>query len=122
LIEREINKSLQNYARYLASQGVDFDKQEFDWKKIAYDLRPEAVKRAQRSLILEAIARKEGLIVSDVEVDAEIRTAARAQGREFADVKHHLQDDGGYEELRVSLSQDRALELLLREARKRNEE
>jgi trigger factor len=121
MIEKEINKSLNNYARYLASQGVDFDKEEIDWRKIAHDFRPESVKRAQRTLILEAIARKEGLVVSDLEVDAEIRSAARAQGREFADVKQHLKEDGGYEELRDSLSQDRALELVLREARIRSE-
>jgi trigger factor len=119
LIEEELNKSLNNYVRYLASQGVDLDKQEFDWKKIAKEMRPEAVKRAQRMLILEAIAKKENLTVSDVEVDAEIRVAARAQDREFADVKHHLKEEGDYEALRASMAQDKALDLVLREARVR---
>jgi trigger factor len=119
LVEDELGKSLNNYARYLASQGVDLQKAELDWRKIGEEFRPEAVKRVKRSLILEAIGKKEGIQVSDVEVDAEIRKAAREQDREFADVKHHLKHDGGYEALRASIAQDRALELVLNEARLR---
>ena len=90
-----------------------------DLRKIGEEFRPEAVKRVKRSLILEQIARKEDIKVSDVEVDAEIRRAAKEQDREFADVKHHLKHEGGYEALRASMAQDRALELVLSEARTR---
>ena len=117
LVEDELGKSLNNYARYLASQGVNLEEAEIDWRKMGEEFRPEAVKRVKRSLILEAIARKEGIQVSDVEVDAEIRRAAREQDREFADVKHHLKHEGGYEALRASMAQDHALELVLKEAR-----
>ena len=119
LVEEELGKSLNNYARFLASQGVDLDKADLDWKKVSEDFRPEAVKRVKRSLILEAIARKENLEVSDVEVDAEIRKAANESGRDFAEVKHRLRHDGGYEELRASLAQEKALDLVLREAKTR---
>jgi trigger factor len=117
LVDDEVGKSLNNYARHLAGQGVNIETAEIDWRKVGDEFRPEAVKRVKRGLILEAIARKEALQVSDVEVDAEIRTAAREQQREFADVKHHLKHDGGYESLRASMAQDRALELVLNEAR-----
>ncbi len=117
LVEDELGKSLQNYARFLASQGIDIEKADLDWRRIGEDFRPEAIKRVKRGLILEAIARKEGIAVSDVEVDAEIRKAANEQGREFADVKHHLKHDGGYEALRASLAQEKALELVLKESR-----
>ncbi len=119
LVDEELGKSLNNYARYLASQGVNLEEAQMDWRKIGEEFRPEAVKRVKRSLILEAIAKKEGIEVSDVEVDAEIRRAAREQEREFADVKHHLKHDGGYDALRGSMAQDKALELVLNEARSR---
>jgi trigger factor len=117
LVEDELGKSLNNYARYLASQGVNLETAEIDWRKLGEDFRPEAIKRVKRSLILEAIARKEGITVSDVEVDAEIRRAANEQDRDFAEVKHHLKHEGGYEALRTSLAQDRALELVLSESK-----
>ena len=120
LVDEELGKSLQNYARFLASQGVDLDKADLDWKKVGEDFRPEAIKRVKRGLVLEAIARKEGLVVSDVEVDAEIRRAANESGRDFAEVKHRLRHDGGYEALRTSLAQERRWTLcLLREFARR---
>lgn len=120
LVEDELGKSLNNYARYLASQGVDLENAGLDWRKVGEEFRPEAVKRVKRSLILEAIAKNENITISDVEIDAEIRRAASEQERDFADVKHHLKHDGGYEALRASLAQDRALELVLRESQTRS--
>ncbi len=116
LAEEEVGKSLQNYARFLVSQGVDIQKAEIDWRKMRDEFLPEAVKRVKRSLILEQIAKKENLIVSDVEADAQIRRAAKEADRDFAEVKHQLRHDGGYEKLRMSLSQDKALDLVLHEA------
>ncbi len=121
LVEEELGKSLNNYARYLVSQGIEIEKANLDWQKVSDDFRPEAAKRVKRSLILEAIAKKEGLTASDVEVDAEIRRAASEGGREFADVKHRMKHDGGYESLRASLAQEKALELVLRESKPRAE-
>jgi len=113
LVDEELGKSMQNYARFLASQGVDVEKAEIDWQKVRDDFLPEAVKRVKRGLILEAIARAENLQVSEVEVDAEIRRAANEAERDFAEVKHRLKHDGGYEQLRGSLAQEKALELVL---------
>ena len=119
LVEEELGKSLQNYARCLASQGIDVEKAELDWQKVRDDFLPESVKRVKRALILEAIARQENIAVSDVEVDAEIRRAANEAERDFAEVKHRLRHDGGYEKLRQSLAQEKALEFVLGEARTR---
>ena len=119
LVQEELGRSLNNYARFLASQGVDLQKAEIDWEKMTEQFRPDAVKRVKRSLILEAIAKKENLAVSDVEVDAEIRRAANEAERDFAEVKHRMKHDGGYESLRTSLAQEKALDLVLRESRTR---
>ncbi|HEX9500506.1 MAG TPA: trigger factor [Thermoanaerobaculia bacterium] len=116
LVEEELGKSLQNYARFLASQDIDVEKADLDWNKISEEFRPEAVKRVKRGLILEAIAKKEAIEVSDVEVDAEIRRAANENGRDFAEVKHRLRHDGGYEALRASLAQEKALAFVLQNA------
>lgn len=116
LVDEEVGKSLRNYARFLSSQGIDLDKQQIDWEKIRDDFRPEAVKQVKRQLLLEVIGKKENIEVSDAEVDAEIKRAAGTQ-REFAEVKHRLVHDGGYESLRLSIVQERALDLVVNEAR-----
>ncbi len=119
LVEEEVGKSMQNYARYLASQGIDLDKAEIDWNKVREEFLPEAVRRVKRGLVLEAIAKKENLMISDVEVDAEIRRATQEAERDFAEVKHRLRHDGGYEQLRASLSAEKALEFVLANAKVR---
>lgn len=117
LVDEEIGKAMRDYARFLASQGVDLEKAQIDWEKVRDEFRPEAEKRVRRGLILEEIARKESLIPADLEVDSEIRKVATSSGREFAELRRRLREDGGYEELRVSIMQDRALDLVLREAK-----
>ena len=117
LVEEELGNGLRNYARYLVSQGVDLEKVEIDWAKVRTEFRPDAEKRAKRALILEAIGRKEGLTISDTEVDSEIRKASADARREFAEVKHQLKQDGGYEALRLSLMQEKAMDLVVTESR-----
>ncbi|HEY0787239.1 MAG TPA: trigger factor, partial [Thermoanaerobaculia bacterium] len=113
LLSDEMTRSMRNYARFLASQGVDIEKADLDWNEIGKNLEPEARDRVKRSLILEAIAKKEGIEVSDVEVDAEIRKAASGTDQEFAEVRQRLRADGGYEALRQSMAQEKALELVV---------
>lgn len=117
LVDEELGRAMREYARFLASQGVDLEKAEIDWMKIRQEFRPEAEKRVKRGLILEAIARQENLVPADLEVDSEIRKAAAGANREFAELRRRLREDGGYEELRVSLMQEKALDLVLREAK-----
>lgn len=117
LLMREMERSMRNYARYLASQGVDLEKANLDWEEIGRNLEPEAINRVKRSLILEAIAKKESVEVSDVEVDAEIRSASAGTEQEFAEVRQRLRADGGYEALRASMAQERALERVLSRAK-----
>ncbi len=113
MVEEELGKSMRSYARFLESQGVDLEKAEIDWMKMREEFLPEASKRVKRMLILEAIARKENIQISDTEVDAEIRKACRDAQKEFAEVRHRLKHDGGYEALRGSIAQEKALEFLL---------
>ncbi|MGA7614297.1 MAG: trigger factor [Thermoanaerobaculia bacterium] len=116
LVEEELQKSMRNYARFLSSQGVELERADLDWNKIAEEFRPDAEKRARLNLVLEAIAKKEEIVVSDTEVDAEIRKAAGP--KEFPEVRHRLRGDGGYEGLRASMLQERALDRVVEKARK----
>lgn len=116
LIEEELGNSLRNYARYLSSQGIDLERAGLDWEKVREDFRPEAEKRVKRGLILESIARQENLEVADAEVDSEIRKASDDAKKDFAEIKHRLRHDGGYEALRGTILQERALDFVVESA------
>lgn len=119
LVADEVERSIRNYARFLSSQGVDIEKAQLDWAKLRDEFVPDATRRVKRGLILEAIGHAESIAVGDAEVDTEIRKASQGAQREFAEIKHRLRHDGGYEELRAGLLQERALDLAMKEARLR---
>lgn len=119
MVEEELNKALQDYARYLQSQGVNLEYAEIDWMKVRDEFRTEAEARVRRMMILNAIADAESLTVSDEEVDDEIRPNVREQ--EFAGVRSGLRRDGTYEAIRRSLRRDKALKLVMDAAKIKKE-
>ena len=53
-------------------------------------VKPEAMKRIQSSLVLEAIAKEQNIEVSDEDVDAEIEKMAAAYGMEADKLKEYM--------------------------------
>jgi trigger factor len=117
LVESEVAASLRDYARYLAANGVD--PKEADWEKIREDARPGAERRVREYLVLDAIARREGIAVTDTELDAEIKRAAARRGVETSELRERLAKGDGLEALRDEMRLSRALDLLISTARVR---
>lgn len=117
MVQDELGKAMREYARYLQSRGVNLEYADVNWEEVQQQLTPGAENRVRRALILDAIAKEEGLSVSDTEVDAEIRQAASSTKQEFTELKHRLRHDGGYDSLRASMVQEKALEHVLNQAK-----
>jgi trigger factor len=115
LVDSELTASLRDYARYLASNGVD--PKEADWEKIREDARPGAERRVREYLVLDAIARREGIGVTDTELDAEVKRAAARRGVEVSELRERLAKGDGLEALRDEMRLSRALDLLISTAR-----
>jgi trigger factor len=115
LVESEVAAALRDYARYLAANGVDPN--EADWEKIRQDARPGAERRVREYLVLDAVARREGITITDTELDAEIKRAAVRRGVETAELKEKLAKSDGLEALRDEMRLSRALDVLISSAR-----
>ena len=72
LVERHMNARTENAARGLAYQGIDPAKVGMDWKQYRESQREESVKAARADILLDEIARREGIEALDAEVDAEV--------------------------------------------------
>lgn len=116
MVTAEVDSSLQQYARFLASQGMDLKEAKMDWNRIREEARPAAVRRVKEYLLLDAIAEAENLVVSDTELDADLRRRARSMGAAFGELKSQLVKNDRLEGIREELRIDKALELLLTEA------
>ncbi len=115
LVESETAESLHDYARYLASQGVD--PKTTDWERIRSDARPGAEQRVKEYFLLDEIARREGVEVSDTELEAEFKRAAARRGVDPASLREHMAKTNGIEALRDEMRLARALDRLISSAR-----
>lgn len=114
LIESELAGSLRDYARYLTESGVD--PQQADWEKLRQDARPGAERRVREYLILDEIARREGIQISQTELDAEIKSAASRRGVEASKLREQMAAADGLEPLRDEMRLSRAVDLLISSA------
>jgi len=71
----------------------------------------------RRALILEAIANSAAIEVTDEQVDSHIETMAEQLGQQPAAIRSLLQKQGGMEDLKGRLREDKAEELMLEKAK-----
>ena len=111
LVESETTSALRDYARYLAASGVDPEKE--DWARLRDEARPGAERRVKEYLLLDAIAEREKIEVSDTELEAEFKRAAAERGVEPSALREQMTKAGGLEALRDEMRLSRAVDLLI---------
>jgi trigger factor len=117
LVQRDVANRIGRMQASLSRQGVDPARVEWDFEKLAGELRPAAVRTVRWALLQEAIAEKEELTVSEAEVEAEIARLARESGRAPQAMRSLLQRGGDLDHLALSLRESKVLTLLVDAAR-----
>ena len=69
LVVRELSHRIGHARESLRRQGVDPDAVRWDYQKLSAELRPDGERSVRRALLLEAIAAREELTVSDADID-----------------------------------------------------
>lgn len=117
LVERHMMARTENAARGLALQGIDPTKLGMDWRQYRDSQREESVKAAKADILLDEIARREGVEVLDAEVDAEVaRFAVRLQ-KPKETVRKQMEQEGDLSALRARIREEKTLDLLKANAR-----
>jgi trigger factor len=111
LVDSETEGALRDYARYLAASGVD--PKGADWEALRRDAKPGAEKRVREYLLLDAIARREGVEVGDTELEAEFKRTAARRGEDPAALRQRLVQAGGLESLRDEMRLSKVVDLLI---------
>jgi trigger factor len=114
LVEPETESALRDYARYLAANGVD--PQQADWQKLRDEARPGAERRVREYLLIDAIARKEGVEVSETEVEAEFKRAASRRGVDPAALREQMAKADGLNALRDEIRLGKTLDMMIEKA------
>ena len=74
MVNGQVTNMLQDFARRMQSQGLTMEQYfqftGMDEAKVREQMRPEALKRIQNSLVLEAVAKAENIEISDERVES----------------------------------------------------
>jgi trigger factor len=117
MVMRQVAHQVEHTRDRLRRQGVDPDGIQWDYGKIAGELRPGAERAVRRALLLEAIADQEALTAADADVEAEVEKLARASQRPAPAVRRMMEKSGDLEALRHGLRERKTLDLLIGQAR-----
>ena len=115
MITEQVRRMADDFTRRLQSQGLSMDQyMQFTgltMDALAQQMRPEALKRIQNSLVLEAIAKAENIEVSDEKVNEEIEKMAAAYKME-ADKLKELIGDAEKEQMKSDLAIQAAVDMI----------
>ena len=117
LVERHMAARTRSAAEGLAMQGIDPSKAGLDWKQFHDAQREAAVRAARADILLDEIARREGITVPDADLEAEIGRLAERMKRPKEAVRQAMEKEGEIAGLRARMREDRTLDLLKANAR-----
>ena len=121
LVDREIDRRLEEFARRLMEQGVDPREASIDWAQFREAQREPAREAVAGALVLDEIARRENLAVQPEDIDKEIEQYATRSGRTAAVVRAQLEKDGGISRLNAGLRREKAVDYSMSRAKMTSE-
>jgi trigger factor len=116
LLDREIDRRVEEFVRRLIEQQVDPMKTNIDWEEFREKQREAAAEAVKSALLLDEVSRREEITASDAEVDEEIARYAERTGRTPAAVRARLEKEGGLGRVYAGVRRERTVEFLLSRA------
>ena len=97
MVDEQVRRMADDFANRIQSQGLSVE-QYFQFtgmtaEKLLEQMRPEAVKRIQNSLVLEAVAEAEQIEISDERLEEELVKMAEAYKMELDKLKEMVSED-----------------------------
>jgi trigger factor len=116
LVDREIDRRVEEFVRRLIEQQIDPMRTNINWEEFRERQKDTASEAVKSALVLDEVARREGLGASDEEVEAEVQRYAERSGRNVAAVRARLEKEGGFARLHAGVRREKTVNFLLTKA------
>ncbi len=113
LVNREIERRLEEFVRSVAGQGVDPGQLQLDWDQVRERQRETAVETVKCALVLDEIARREKIAVDPSEVEAEVTRFATERGQPVDTVRKQLAKEGAISRIFTGLRREKTIDYAL---------
>jgi trigger factor len=117
LVERHMTARAENAARGLALQGIDPSRVGVNWREYRETQREQAVTAAKADILLDEIARREGVEALEPEVDAEVGRLAERLRQSKEALRAKMEREGDLAAVRGRIREEKTLDLLKANAR-----
>jgi trigger factor len=117
LVERHMSARTENAARGLAMQGIDPRQVGVDWRQYRDAQRDESVKSAKADILLDEIARREGIEAQDADVQTEVARLAERLKKSPEALRRQMEKEGDLSALRARIREEKTLDLIKANAR-----
>lgn len=116
MIDIQVNQMAQDFAQRIQQQGLSME-QYFQFtgmtaESMMEELRPQAVKRIETRLVLEAIAKAENIEITDERIDEELAKMAEAYKMEVEKLKEFM-GENEKEQMKMDLAVQDAVTFLV---------
>ena len=113
LIEQQIDIRLERGLRALAAQGLTAEQmKKMDLQRLRAGQREQAIHDVKAALLLERVAEKENVQVSDEELNRELEALAKQSKQTSEAVRARLTRDGGLDRIRTRIRNEKTLDFL----------
>ena len=118
MVRQKLEQEARMKGRSQPAGPEDLAARQQEAKRLQEEFRPEAARRVKVGMILEAIAEKEGITVSQEDLDAEIARMAAELRLSVDDIKKFVRAGGedSLDELRGRILADKSLDFVYRHA------
>jgi trigger factor len=116
LLEREMDRRVEEFARRLMEQQIDPRQANIDWAEFREAQRAPARDAVSSAIALDEVARREELTVTTEAIDAEVERVAGQMGRTPEAVRAQIEKDGGISRIYLGLQREMAVDLVMARA------
>jgi trigger factor len=117
LVDREIDRRLEDFARRLMEQRIDPRQANIDWNAFREGQRAPATEAVASAVVLDEIAKRDQIAVTDEDLDAELQRYAEQTGHSVASIRARLQKDGELGRLAAGLRREKTIAHVLSKAK-----
>jgi trigger factor len=116
MVDREVDRRIEEFARRLIDQNVDPRTAGIDWNAFRESQREVSREAVAAALVLDEVTRREKLEVSDEEVEREVERYAERSGRTPAAVRAALEKEGGLSRVYAGLRREKSIDFVMTRA------
>ncbi len=117
LVERHAQAIVNRAKSQLMMAGIDVEGQNFDEAKMRQEFRADAEEEARGTILVQAIAEREGITASDADLQKRVAEIAAARQENPKKLRAELEKDHRIHQVRNQIIEQKTLDMLIAQAK-----